>query len=423
MSGVDHLPRRGRTADEPVGSRVGRSDASADSALVLATRGSALALAQARLVGEALTTADPGIVWRILPITTRGDRDAGAGSGDATSAKGVGLAPVGPGPVGRDIDPAPEAGSGRNGRTDGGGRSDSGPGTGGHDESAPDETAAGSRLAAMARVAPGVFTSEVAAAVVRGEAAAAVHSLKDLPLDDHDGLHLAAMLPRAAPGDVLVVAPDWFDATARLGLRHGAVVGTSSPRRAALLRHFAPQVRVVEMRGNVPTRLRRCGAGEVAAVVLAQAGLQRLGAGAHGLLTLPLPAEHWQPAPGQGAVAVQTRRTGAAADLVAAIDHAATRTAVTLERAVLRALGGGCAAACGAYARPLGDREWELHYGFAAPGVTWRSYHLQASAAVCRSALDAWAAGGPSPGRELPAVAAQKGAAQKGIAAVSFGAT
>lgn len=318
--------------------------------LVLATRGSDLALAQTRLAGDALAAAHPGVGWRPLTIATRGDRSAGGG-----------------------------------------------------------QAAAGNELAAMAKASPGLFTSEVAAAVARGDASAGVHSLKDLPLDDHEGLCLAAVLPRAAAGDVLVVAPGWIDAAAPLALRSGATVGTSSPRRAALVRHFAPQARVVAVRGNVPTRLRRCADGELAAVALAQAGLQRLHASLAGLRLLPLPPEYWHPAPGQGALAVQTRRDGAARDLLAVLDHAPTRTAVELERAVLRAFGGGCAAPCGAWARRLNGDEWELHYGAAATdgGGRWRSYLLRGTAAGCRGAIDAWADGGPMPGREQPAEAAQ----------------
>ena len=351
MSGVCRRPPGERLGSETAGDPADapRSVRARERALVLATRGSDLALAQTRLAGDALAAAHPGVGWRTLTIATRGDRSAGGG-------------------------PA----------------------------------AAGGGLAAMAKASPGLFTSEVAAAVARGDASAAVHSLKDLPLDDHDGLCLAAILPRAAAADVLVVAPGWIDTAAPLALRNGATVGTSSPRRAALLRHFAPQARVVAVRGNVPTRLRRCGEGALAAVALAQAGLQRLCASLAGLRLLPLPPEYWHPAPGQGALAVQTRRGGAARDLLAALDHATTRTAVELERAVLRAFGGGCAAPCGAWARCLSGDQWELHFGAAtADGSGWRSYLLRGTAAGCRGAIDAWANGGPMPGREQRAEAAQ----------------
>lgn len=327
---------------------------------LLATRGSALALAQARLVQAALSAADGTVAggcaaWGIVPVTTRGDRSATAA--DALGAAG----------------------------------------------SAP-------ALAVQARTNPGLFTAEVAAAVRDGAAQAAVHSLKDLPLEQPPGLCLAAVLPRAAAHDVLVVAPGWFAPAAPLGLRPGAAVGTSSPRRAALLRHYAPAARATAVRGNVPTRLRRCREGGVAALLLAAAGLQRLRAEVAefaDLHLLALPPERWAPAPGQGAVAVQARAASAAAARLAAIDHAATRTAVTLERALLQALGGGCAAACGAYAEPAAGEEWVLHYGFARPGPgggagagRWRSYRLRGSAGACRQAIADWGGVGPPPGEE-----------------------
>ncbi len=305
--------------------------------LVLASRGSTLALAQARLVQAALGTVEGNPTCRIMPLTTRGDRDGGA-----------------------------------------------------HD------------LAALARTSPGLFTAEVAAAVRDGAADAAAHSLKDLPLEQPPGLCLAAILPRAAAQDVLVIAPRWFRPAAPLGLRPGATVGTSSPRRAALLRHYAPQARSTAVRGNVPTRLRRCREGGVAALLLARAGLQRLGAALAGLRLVALPPAWWAPAPGQGAVAVQARHGSPAAARLGAIDHAPTRTAVALERALLRALGGGCGAACGAFATPVGARHWVLHYGFAAAAADrrWRRFRLHDTAAGCFQALAAWAGGEAPPGTE-----------------------
>lgn len=313
--------------------------------LVLATRGSTLAQTQARLVQAALSAVEGGTACRIMPLTTRGDRN-------------------------RDED----------------------------------------TLVALARSSPGLFTAEVAAAVRDGTADAAVHSLKDLPLEQPPGLCLAAILPRAAAQDVLVIAPRWFEPAAPLGLRPGATVGTSSPRRAALLRHYAPEARVSAVRGNVPTRLRRCREGGVAALLLARAGLQRLRAALADLRLVALPPERWAPAPGQGAVAVQVRRGSPAAARLAAIDHAPTRTAVALERALLRALGGGCGAACGACAAPVGARRWVLRYGFAAAGATaepaaatdgrWRSFRLHDTAAGCFQAIAAWTGGEAPPGAE-----------------------
>ena len=306
--------------------------------LVLATRGSTLALAQARLVQTALDANAGAPACRIMPVATRGDRDASV----------------------KD-------------------------------------------LAALARTSPGLFTAEVANAVRDGTADAAVHSLKDLPLEQPPGLCLAAILPRAAAQDVLVIAPRWFEPAAPLGLRPGATVGTSSPRRAALLRHYAPEALATGVRGNVPTRLQRCRDGGIAALLLARAGLQRLGAALAGLRLVALPTAWWAPAPGQGAVAVQARRGSPAAARLAAVDHAPTRAAVALERALLRALGGGCGAACGAFAAPAGARRWLLHYGFAAAAVAdgrWRSFRLHDTAAGCFQALAAWAGGGAPPGAE-----------------------
>ena len=410
MSGSRRRPPGERPGSEPAGARADAAGAPPEQgrALVLATRGSDLALAQTRLVGDALAAAHPGIGWRLLTIATRGDRSTAAAPGGlppaAGSASGGGAATE-----------LTEAVGAAHGNGNGNGNGDAGSGSVARRVAAAD---AGSELAALARLSPGLFTSEVAAAVARGDASAAVHSLKDLPLDQRDGLCLAAILPRASAGDVLVVAPGWVDSAAPLGLRNAATVGTSSPRRAALLRHFAPQARVVEVRGNVPTRLRRCSGGAVAAVVLAQAGLQRLGSSLAGLRVLPLPPEHWQPAPGQGALAVQARRHERAAHLLAALDHAPTRIAVGLERSVLRALGGGCAAPCGAYASLADSGEWQLHYGLAGDNGRWHGYWLRDSAAGCRRALEAWAVGGPLPGEELPAEAAQAG-----LRAVLFGAT
>ena len=316
----------------------GDATAAAGAELVLATRGSTLALAQAHLVQAALGVAGAATACRILPLTTRGDR--GVGESD---------------------------------------------------------------LVALARTSPGLFTAEVAAAVRDGTADAAVHSLKDLPLEQPPGLCLAAILPRAAAQDALVIAPGWFEPAAPLGLRPGATVGTSSPRRAALLRHYAPEALATAVRGNVPTRLRRCREGGVAALLLARAGLQRLGTALADLRLVALPPAWWAPAPGQGAVAVQARHESPAAARLAAIDHAPTRTAVALERALLHALGGGCGAACGAFAAPMGARHWLLHYGFADSGARaerWRSFRLHDTVAGCFQALAAWAGGKTPPGAE-----------------------
>lgn len=207
----------------------------------------------------------------------------------------------------------------------------------------------------------GLFTKELEAALLDGRADAAVHSLKDLPTTLPPGLEISAVLPRADSSDVLVSnVVGGVDA-----LAPGARVGTGSPRRRAMLLAERPDVVAVPLRGNVPTRLAKLAAGECDAVILAAAGLSRLGLPTAGNLekngkTLHATRlEDFLPAPGQGAVAVEIRRDDAATrDALSVLHDEATDMAVRAEREVLRACGGGCHMALGALARKVGD---ELH--------------------------------------------------------------
>jgi hydroxymethylbilane synthase len=190
----------------------------------------------------------------------------------------------------------------------------------------------------------GVFVKELEQALLDKEAELAVHSAKDLPTLVTPGLTLAAFLPRADARDALIARPP-----ATLSeLAHGARIGTGSPRRAAQIAAVRPDLQAVEIRGNVDTRLRRLAEGAVDGLILAAAGLERLGrlGEAHQLL----PFDLMLPAPGQGALALQAVEGSAAARLAAAIDDPATSRAVLAERALLRRLGGGCLSALGAYA-------------------------------------------------------------------------
>ncbi|HLZ37700.1 MAG TPA: hydroxymethylbilane synthase, partial [Mycobacteriales bacterium] len=179
----------------------------------------------------------------------------------------------------------------------------------------------------------GVFVSALRDRLAAGDVDLAVHSLKDLPTAPAPGLALAAVPPREDPRDVLV---------ARLGrtlgeLPSGARVGTGSPRRAAQLRALGLGLHVVPIRGNVDTRLRMVADGELDAVVLARAGVARLGR--LGVVTETLDPGQMLPAPGQGALAVECRAADAATlDLVGRLDDLRTRAAVTAERALLAAL-------------------------------------------------------------------------------------
>jgi hydroxymethylbilane synthase len=250
--------------------------------LRLATRGSALALAQATLVAEALRRTNASIEVEIVRIQTEGDADR-------TTPLSV----------------------------------------------------LGGR---------GVFVRGVEDALLGGQAEIAVHSLKDVPTATADGLTLGAMLPRADPRDALIAS----DGRRLAALPAGARIGTSSQRRAALLHALRPDIEVVELRGNVDTRLRRVAEGSVDGLVLAAAGLERLGRLAEA--TQLFEVMEFLPAPGQGVIAIECRADDMSTlALLALLDDTATRVAAEAERGFLAALGTGCSLPVGAYAQVDGD--------------------------------------------------------------------
>jgi hydroxymethylbilane synthase len=258
-------------------------------AVRLATRQSALALAQTRLVADALLRAWPGLEVELVPVVTEGDRR-------------------------RDV-----------ATTELGGK--------------------------------GAFTAAVQQAVFDGRADLAVHSAKDLPALQSPGLVLAAVPERADPRDVLV-ADEPIGALDDLA--PGASVGTGSPRRVALLRWLRPDLEVLPIRGNVDTRLRKARSGEFDAVVLAAAGLDRLGLGAEH--AAPLDPELFTPAPGQGCLAVEAREDDTRVlGLASAIAHRPSRVALRAERAFLAALGGSCTLPAGAILSMRGGSRLVIH--------------------------------------------------------------
>lgn len=269
--------------------------------LIIGTRGSALALAQARLVQEALSRAYPGVAAVIKEIKTVGDRRLD-----------LSLTQLAPGAHGYE--------------------------TGG---------------AKHERLDPGLFTKELEMELLAGTITVAVHSLKDLPTAMPAGLTLAAVLPRANTADVLVYKPGGAFEGALPMLPHGAVVATSSLRRQRQLLWRRPDLRVTEVRGNVGTRLQKLRDREDwTALVLARAGLDRLGHAEtlrHGHLETAeagrfaaetLGPDVMLPAVGQGAIGLQTRAEDA--ERFAGINCAETMTCVTAERDLLSRLGGGC---------------------------------------------------------------------------------
>jgi hydroxymethylbilane synthase len=200
----------------------------------------------------------------------------------------------------------------------------------------------------------GVFTREVQRAVLDGQADLAVHSLKDLPTTTAEGLVLAAVPERAQTADALVL-PASFVGTATVdALPMGATVATGSLRRQAQLLHVRPDLKLVEVRGNIDTRLRKLDAGEFAAMILAAAGLRRLGLGDRVRQELAPPL--MLAAVGQGALGIECRSDDTATrDLLARLTHSPAWAEVTAERALLAKLRAGCHAPVGAHCRAVGD--------------------------------------------------------------------
>lgn len=255
--------------------------------LILGTRGSDLALAQSRMVRDGLLARHPGLEVELKIITTTGDARATMPLHEPT-AEGAGL-----------------------------------------------------------------FTKQLEEALLSGEIDLAVHSLKDLPIETPEGLVLPAILPRAPVADLLVSRHPGGVA----GLPEGATVGSSSPRRALLLQERRADLLIVPIRGNVPTRIAKVAGGSFDATILAEAGLTRLGRDLSGGTlssseeTLFLESLDWMlPAPGQGAVAVETRCGDQADEIVSVLHDPLTARCVGAERLVLKHLGGGCHLALGTLA-------------------------------------------------------------------------
>lgn len=216
----------------------------------------------------------------------------------------------------------------------------------------------------------GLFVKELEVALDEGRADIAVHSLKDVPMELDGPFELAAILERADPFDAFVSVK--YEALEELPF--GARVGTSSLRRQALLRAQRSDLKLVDLRGNVNTRLAKLDAGDYDAIVLACAGLDRLGLGAR--IRERLVAPRFIPAAAQGAITVECRQgQPEILALLAALDHAHTRACVSAERAMTRTLGGSCQVPIAAYATLNKDRlSLEGLVGRASDGLTVRGY-------------------------------------------------
>ncbi len=245
--------------------------------------------------------------------------------------------------------------------------------------------------------AKGLFTRELEVALAKKKVDCCVHSLKDLPTELPDGLALGAILEREDPRDVVIVnaATEVEDLAS---LPRGSRVGTSSLRRRAQLMALHPGLEVVELRGNVPTRLRKVENGMVHAAILAAAGLIRLGAQQR--ITQFLDAPAWLPAAGQGAIAIEFREDDDdMRETLSHLDHVETSIAVRAERAFLAALDGGCQVPIGALAAES-DGQWILN-GFVSD-VAGRD--------VVRGSISVQTDAPEASGRELARVLRTRGA-------------
>jgi hydroxymethylbilane synthase len=224
----------------------------------------------------------------------------------------------------------------------------------------------------------GMFTKEIEEALAAGRVDLAVHSLKDLPTELPEPFALAATPKRVDPRDVFVSVKY----ASLAALPHGARVGTSSQRRRAQLKALRPDINAVEFRGNVDTRLRKLAEGQVDAILLAAAGLDRLEKTEW--VRERLEPKDFCPAAGQGALGIETRKDDAATiAAVAFLDDAATRFAVTVERAALAALGGGCQVPIGIHCRPrlnedsdAEDALWDEFFAVVAAPETGKSVRI-----------------------------------------------
>ena len=254
----------------------------------------------------------------------------------------------------------------------------------------------------------GVFTKAIQQALLAGTADVAVHSLKDLPTVPEDGLVLAAVPPRGPAGDAFVSTRHArFDA-----LPEGAVVGTSSLRRRAQLLHRRPDLRLVDLRGNVETRLRKLDAQELDAIVLAEAGLVRLGLADR--VTEVLNPGWMLPAVGQGAIGLECRAADEASRaVVEGVNDPPTWARVSAERAMLLALGGGCLI-------PVGASSATADGVLTVRGVVLSPDGRRRIVATHRGPADAPAGGRPGVGRDA-ARGGGRGAVGGGVTGASRG--
>lgn len=217
----------------------------------------------------------------------------------------------------------------------------------------------------------GFFTKEIETALLAGEIDLAVHSMKDMPTSQPEGLALTAVSYREDPADWLVIQPSAAAAEQLFGFRQGAVVGTSSARRKAQMLDFRPDIELKDIRGNVPTRLQKLREGQFDAILLAAAGLTRLEIDLSDFVVVRFNPKEFVPAPAQGVLCYQTQTNDLATRRILQSLHDAEVARVTnVERKILQLLDGGCHMPLGAYCQR--DSVGNYHV-WAAHAATWNS--------------------------------------------------
>jgi len=227
----------------------------------------------------------------------------------------------------------------------------------------------------------GFFTKEIESALLASEVDVAVHSLKDLPTVQPEGLALAGLSRREDPADLLLIHPDSHDDKGILGLRPGANVGTSSIRRQTQILDLAPEVKVTDLRGNVPTRVNKLREKSYDAIILAAAGLNRLEMNLDDLVVKRLHPREFVPAPGQGVIAYQVREADTEMrKIISHIHHKETSKTTNIERSVLRSMDGGCQVPLGVYCEIDQAQNFHVFSAYQAPQTTGLArYHISQS--------------------------------------------
>jgi hydroxymethylbilane synthase len=227
---------------------------------------------------------------------------------------------------------------------------------------------------------PGLFTKELETALLKKKIDLAVHSLKDLPTNQPSGLLVAAVTRREWVSDCLILSPTKVSPSDKFGVQSGAKLGTSSLRREAQWKEIRPDIEILPIRGNVPTRVRMVREGKIDGVILAEAGIQRLHLSLEGVLRSVLPPEVFISAPGQGALALEIREDADTRlrEALQRLEHGVTLTETRIERRILKGLFGGCTLPLGV--RCVWDTKTNLlnvrtFLGIRSAGGEWISFH------------------------------------------------